>query len=79
MTPDDKIDAWEANEEMIDGYRDGFDMDCPEPSGNRSASYRHGFLNGRDDRRGKPRASYAELNRQGLAAVIADRPWRTIN
>lgn len=47
-----------ANEEMVEGYRDGLDMGSPEPSDNRSASYRHGFANGRDDRAGKPRASF---------------------
>lgn len=61
-----------ANAEMIEGFKDGYDMDAPEPSANRSASYRHGFANGRDDRRGKPRASYDELTQMAEAAMIAD-------
>lgn len=44
-----------ANDEMVEGYRDGSDPDAPEPSANRSASYRHGFANGRDDLARKPR------------------------
>jgi len=62
-----------ANANMIDGYLDGFDLSCPEPSSNRSRSYRHGFLNGRDDRSGKPRASYTDLVRQAELAMEADR------
>jgi hypothetical protein len=38
-----------ANEEMIQGFRDGYDRNSPEPSGNRSHSYRHGFKAGRND------------------------------
>ncbi len=51
-----------ANEEMVQGYLDGWDLDNPEPSDNRSWSYRHGFANARDDRRGKPRASFQEIS-----------------
>lgn len=61
-----------ANTEMIEGYCDGLNLDCPEPSDNRSASYRHGFANGRDDRRGKPRASVAEIIRQADEAMAVD-------
>jgi hypothetical protein len=43
------------NSEMTDGYRDGLDPDSPEPSANRTQSYRYGFLNGRDDLRHAPR------------------------
>jgi hypothetical protein len=39
-----------ANEEMIEGFRDGYDLDAPEPSDNRSHSYRHGFKAGRNDK-----------------------------
>jgi hypothetical protein len=63
---------WQANDDMVEGYKDGFDLDAPEPSANRSASYRHGFANGRDDRRGKVRASWQEIDRQGRAAIAAD-------
>ena len=61
-----------ANAEMIEGFTDGYDLTAPEPSANRSSSYRHGFANGRDDRRGKPRASFDELTKQAEAAMAAD-------
>jgi len=52
-----------ANEEMVQGYRDGGDLDNPEPSDNRSHSYRHGFANGRADRVGKPAFPSAHVAR----------------
>jgi hypothetical protein len=39
-----------ANDEMIQGFRDGYDLTAPEPSANRSASYRHGFMCARIDK-----------------------------
>lgn len=42
-----------ANDEMVRGYLDGFDINSPEPSENRSHSYRHGFKAGRADREGR--------------------------
>lgn len=62
----------EVNADMVDGYMDGFDLNSPEPSANRSRSYRHGFANGRDDRRGKPRASFDQISAEADAAMIAD-------
>ena len=44
-----------ANDDMVAGFIDGFDLDNPEPSANRSESYRHGFANGRADKTGKRR------------------------
>mgnify|MGYP001104541154 CR=1 FL=1 len=41
-------DIW-ANDEMVQGYRDGLDKDSPDPSANRTRSYRHGFANARAD------------------------------
>ena len=38
-----------ANEEMVQGFMDGYDPNNPEPSDNRSHSYRHGFKAGRND------------------------------
>jgi hypothetical protein len=61
-----------ANDEMVQGYMDGLDLDSPEPSANRSASYRHGFANGRDDRRGKPRASFEAIRNAGDIAMLED-------
>lgn len=61
-----------ANDEMIQGYQDGLDADCPEPSGNRSHSYRHGFENGRADRAHKPSGNYTERCQQANEAMAAD-------
>ena len=61
-----------ANAEMVQGFRDGYDLSAPEPSANRSHSYRHGFANGRDDRAGKPRAGYTELHRLADLAMEMD-------
>jgi hypothetical protein len=59
--------------EMVEGYRDGFsDADSPEPSSNRSASYRHGFAVGRADRRRKAHDTAANLRRDAEAAIAAD-------
>ena len=54
-------------EELREGYRDGF-ADEPEPGGNRSDWYRHGWLNGRDDRTGEPRQA-AEATAEELLAL----------
>ena len=61
-----------ANEEMVQGYLDGLDLDSPEPSLNRSHSYRHGFANGRDDRRGQSRDSYHNLVKMADIAMASD-------
>lgn len=61
-----------ANAEMIEGFRDGYDLDAPEPSANRSASYRHGFANGRRDRGVLPPVPVDELHRRADAAMTED-------
>lgn len=61
-----------ANSDMVQGYIDGFDRSSPEPSANRSHSYRHGFANGRDDRSGQPRASYQQLIKWADEAMERD-------
>lgn len=62
-----------ANEEMVEGYLDGFDPDTPKPSANRSHSYRHGFANGRADREGRCAfSSYSEANRRADEAMQKD-------
>jgi hypothetical protein len=58
--------------EMVEGYRDGRKLDNPEPSANRSDSYRHGFANGRDDRAGSPRAPAAMLRLMADKAIADD-------
>jgi hypothetical protein len=58
-----------ANDDMVEGYGDGFRDDrteMPKSFANRSLSYRHGWLNGRDDRLNKPRATAVDLR------VLAD-------
>lgn len=62
-----------ANEEMVAGYLDGFDLDNPEPSANRSHSYRHGFANGRADKTGVSRGLSCEaLSRAADEAMAKD-------
>ena len=39
----------DIDRDAVEGYRDGFDLDSPEPNDNRSAAYRHCFWRGRDD------------------------------
>lgn len=61
-----------ANDEMLAGYLDGLDPDNPEPSSNRSHSYRHGFANGRDDLNRRPRATAAQLRQMAEKAEALD-------
>jgi len=61
-----------ANEEMIAGYFDGRIAHNPEPSDNRSRSYRHGFIAGRSDLERKPRYSFDEMQRMADEAMDAD-------
>jgi ribosome modulation factor len=64
-----------SEDDMVEGYRDGLDDDraeCPASMSNRSHSYRHGWLNGRDDRLRKPRASAAELRILADLALAQD-------
>ncbi len=55
--------------EMLEGYRDAGDPDCPAPGSNRSAAYAHRFANGRDDLRNEPRAPAAALRGQADAIL----------
>jgi hypothetical protein len=53
--------------ELVDGYVMGYEssaMTIPECHKNKSAVFKHGWLNGRDDRIGKPRASADSLRRR---------------
>lgn len=65
-----------ANADMIDGYMDGFKDDraaYPESLSNRSRSYKHGWLNGLEDRTGKLRGlSIAEKCRVADEAMELD-------
>ena len=65
-----------ANDDMLKGYRDGRDVNAPEPSANRSRSYRHGFANGRRDIGQSPELnagiSVDEMRRRADQAMEAD-------
>lgn len=65
-----------ANADMLEGFLDGYDLTAPQPSSNRSNSYRHGFMVGRIDK--TPDAwgqhSAAELRRMADEAMEADEP-----
>lgn len=57
-------------DDMTQGYLDGYADDrdeYPETLANRSDVYRHGWLNGRDDRRGNARAPASTLRDQAAA------------
>jgi len=43
-----------SDREFLDGYCDGRDPTCPEPSDNRSHCYRHSFAVGRAEIEGRP-------------------------
>ena len=63
----------EAEREMLDGYMDGFDLANPDPSGNRSLSYMHGFRNGRADKTGTLTGySCDELRKRAEHAILGD-------
>lgn len=65
-----------ANDEMIEGFRDGYDLTAPEPSSNRSNSYRHGFMVGRLDKTPAAWGTYGADRLRKLAdeAMEADEP-----
>lgn len=43
-----------SDSEFVEGYRDGRNLDSPEPSANRSHRYRHSFAIGRAELANKP-------------------------
>jgi hypothetical protein len=54
----------ETEEEMLQGYNDGFDKDSVNPGSNHSYSYRHGFRNAWRDRGLLPLAPSADYLRK---------------
>lgn len=60
------------NTEMMQGYFDGRNPDNPEPSANRTRSYRHGFQSGRDDLARRPSAPYHQRIREAHEADTLD-------
>jgi hypothetical protein len=70
-----KVTGTPANADMVEGFLDGYRddrTDLPASLANRSRSYRHGWLNGRDDRVRKPRASYEIIRAQAEQAMLLD-------
>jgi hypothetical protein len=63
-----------ANDDMVQGFMDGYDLTAPEPSGNRSNSYRHGFMCARIDKGKVASPSFEKLNRMADEAMEADEP-----
>jgi hypothetical protein len=61
-----------ANDDMVRGYMDGYDLNAPEPSENRSASYRHGFMVGRGEKTKTLVGTFESLNRRADAAMTED-------
>jgi hypothetical protein len=64
-----------ANDDMVEGYMDGFRddrLEYPDSLSNRSRSYRHGWLNGRDDRVGEPRLAAKTIRELADIAMALD-------
>lgn len=63
-----------TTQDMMDGYFDGLADHRPEypADSNRSASYAHGWRNGRDDRMKNPRATAQVLREAAERAVAMD-------
>lgn len=69
-----------ANDEMVRGFRDGYDRNAPEPGPNTSRSYRHGFQCGRDDILHRKRFDCETLRRMADEAMeLDDDPYLSIN
>lgn len=62
----------DPEDEMVQGYRDGNDPESPEPSQNRSRSYRHGFMTGRADLARKPAGRPDALREAAEQAIRED-------
>ena len=67
-----QMDRRPANDDMVQGYMDGYDLTAPEPSANRSESYRHGFMIGRGEKTGNLAGNFESLQRAADAAMDAD-------
>lgn len=65
----------DEHQDFFEGYRDGRNPDCPEPSENRSERYKHSFRVGRDELTGTvKRASMLRVMAE-LAAKNDDDRW----
>lgn len=66
----------DPSDEILEGYRDGFRDDrddLPASLANRSHAYRHGWLNGRDDRLGRARQPASATRTDAAIAQMKDR------
>ncbi len=61
-----------SDAECMAGYMDGLDATCPEPSANRTASYRHGFACARADIGGRPAFDGADAARAAFKEARAN-------
>lgn len=61
-----------ANDEMVQGYMDGYDLNAPEPYANRSHSYRHGFAVGRSEKTKQKLPNHETLRAAADAAMAKD-------
>ena len=63
-----------ANDEMVNGYIDGHSdhRDSLPKNHNYSPAYEHGWLNGRDDRKSKPRAAASVLRARADMILSAE-------
>lgn len=68
----EKTKTTPANAEMIEGFMDGYDLSNPEPSENRSHSYRHGFRSGRADKGFSRKESYGQVLAMAKDAMRKD-------
>lgn len=62
----------QANAEMIEGFMDGYNLSNPEPSENRSHSYRHGFRSGCADKGFPRKESYKQILTMAEEAIRKD-------
>ena len=67
-----------ANDEMMQGFMDGYDLSTPPPSDNRSASYRHGFMVARIDKGVIPWGGSADHLRKMADKAMAEDDIRAI-
>jgi hypothetical protein len=67
-----------ANDEMVQGFMDGYDLTAPEPSSNRSASYRHGFMCARIDKGIVPHQGPADHLRKLADAAMNEDDVRAL-
>lgn len=69
-----------ANEDMVRGFRDGYDPHSPQPGPNTSRSYRHGFECGRDDIMRRHRFDADTLRRMADVAMTFDAdPYQSVH